>query len=197
MNRGRKHPDKDKQLPVTNNQAECVVFVALISTNLIFDMTYLLPLYTNDELSLYIHHILLLFVSTAVVYVHSGNNRHQIDLFSNRDFSGIRTTLSLTHCSNVLTPAINTTSSIKTNGRCAQLYDQLYCTGNTIQIPARGSSSHDLAEWGFNDKVQSVGLCRDTPEVNQSIPFYNGTVTRNKSNNSIIITLHETPNRNG
>ncbi|CAL8112561.1 unnamed protein product [Orchesella dallaii] len=141
----------------------------------------------------HIHYILLLFIATGGFV--KGEDIHQIELLSDRDFSGKRTLLNLTYCSNVANSAINTTSSIKTYGRCAQLYDQLNCTGNAIQIPARGPSSHNLEKWGFNDKVQSVGFCRDpcTPEADN--PFSNST--ESDLNHSVAVTLYEKAYRKG
>ncbi|CAL8112565.1 unnamed protein product [Orchesella dallaii] len=104
------------------------------------------------------------------------------------------TKLYLTNCSNVPASAINTTFSIQTNGRCAQVYDQLDCFGNTILIPARGPISHNLAKWGFDNKVQSVGFCGDpcTPEVNHNIPLVNAT-----GSESNTITFYEKMNFEG
>ncbi|CAL8112339.1 unnamed protein product [Orchesella dallaii] len=145
--------------------------------------------------SLYTHHILVLFLSTTtVVCIQEENDRHEIELFSGTNFSDKGTKLYLTNCSNAPASAINTTFSIQTNGRCVQVYDQLNCIGNTIQIPARGPISHNLAKWGFDNKVQSVGFCGDpcTPEVNHNIPLVNAT-----GNESNTVTFYDKSNFEG
>ncbi|ODN00462.1 Mast/stem cell growth factor receptor kita [Orchesella cincta] len=118
---------------------------------------------------------------------------HDVDLFENARHEGNKTTIHVTNCSNLPVDAINTASSVNTHGRCTKFYDELDCKGHFIKIPTRSSFHHDLINWKFNDRINSVGICTDPciPEEGQSF-------SKQRTNSSAFrIVLYEKPHFKG
>ncbi|CAL8112583.1 unnamed protein product [Orchesella dallaii] len=88
-------------------------------------------------------------------------------------------------CNNLHEPYINRIVSIKVSRNCAQLYDELNCNGNSIQISWFSPSPEDLGVWDFHNKTQSVIACQYP-----CVPDVGSSVSVNNANDVIKIEMY-------
>ncbi|CAL8112589.1 unnamed protein product [Orchesella dallaii] len=85
-------------------------------------------------------------------------------------------------CTNLPDYYIKRIIAVKAVRNCAQLYDELNCHGNSIQISWFSPSPEDLGVWNFNNKTESVMACQDpcVPDVGSSVAVNNDEVIQIK-----------------
>ncbi|ODM97474.1 Mast/stem cell growth factor receptor kita [Orchesella cincta] len=87
-------------------------------------------------------------------------------LFSEFDFLGdshkiVPDSTELT-CTDVEQSFVNRTRSVGTTHKCLNLFDGPNCTGKSILLSTRSPYKHDLRNWGFDYRIQSISVCNSS-----------------------------------